>query len=334
MISVIIPAFNAASFIDEAIKSIINQSYKDFELIIINDGSTDHTEKIINSYEDTRIKLFNNDSNMGIVFSLNKALSLSNGKYIARMDVDDVAHQNRLSLQLNYLKTNNLDICGSAISLFGSKEKLIMYPESVADVRFFSIFGSPVAHPTVFGYAHILKKYTYNNVAAEDYDLWLRMLIDGINIGNMPISLLNYRVHDNQLTLDKSEIINSSISISKSYIKSYIDDEEIRRLLVQYECFMKGDFDRKGIYAFAKKICMFAKMNKVSTSIQSRAMSIIFARANSYNLFTLVSYIKVLKIIDSRILVNIDKRLAFLFIFSIKKNSKLVLLLSRILKNI
>ena len=85
---------------------------------------------------------------------------------------------------------------------FGSKTKKIYYPKSDADVRFFSIFGSPIAHPSVFGYTNLFKNFSYNLVPAEDYDLWSRMLIQGIKMGNMEDTLLNYRVHGNQITKD------------------------------------------------------------------------------------------------------------------------------------
>jgi len=324
MISVIMPAFNADSFIKESIHSILNQSYKDFELIIINDGSTDKTEQIVNSFEDSRIKLVNNDSNMGIVFSLNKAISLAQGEYIARIDSDDIADKNRFSLQIDYLNDNNLDICGSSITTFGLSKKYIPYPDSQEDVRFFSIFGSPVAHPTVFGYTHLFKRFLYHNMIAEDYDLWTRMLCEDIKIGNIPVSLLNYRVHDNQLTKDFTEIIESSILISKNFIETYIDDDDIRIELQNYKCFMKDSYSITGINSFSKKICMIAKKKHVSVAMQCRVISIMYRRSSSYNLYTLYSYIRAIKFISSNVLSSIDLKLVFLFIFSIKKNSKLV----------
>ena len=127
--------------------------------------------------------VFSNDSNKGIVYSLNKAVSIASGQYIARMDADDISNIDRLSSQLDYLKLNNLDICGTSINAFGLiSKKIINYPESIADVKFFAIFGSPLAHPTAFGFSHLFKKYLYRDLAAaEDYDLWERMLKDGIN---------------------------------------------------------------------------------------------------------------------------------------------------------
>ena len=94
-ISVVMPAYNAEKYIGEAIESILNQTFKDFEFIIINDGSVDHTKEIIREYNDPRIVLLENDKNRGIVLSLNKGLDAATGKYIARMDADDIALKNR-----------------------------------------------------------------------------------------------------------------------------------------------------------------------------------------------------------------------------------------------
>ena len=270
---------------------------------------------------------------MGIVFSLNKAISIATGKYIARMDADDIAGQERLSSQVAYLKSKNLDICGTSISLFGSRIQNIAYPESKEDVNFFTLFGSPIAHPTVLGYAHIFKKNPYRKIAAEDYDLWSRLLSKGLNIGNMQASLLNYRVHENQITLDKTDIIKSSILISRQYISTYIDDDEIRHQLEKYKCFMEGSYSFKDIYSFSRKICNLANTKKVSKSMQLRALSIMFARSSSYNLVTLIYYIKAIKYTNSKIINGIDKRLAFFFFFSINKKSKLFLLLKQVIKS-
>jgi len=325
MISVVMPVYNGGDYLKEAIESILNQTYKDFEFLIIYDDSTDNTLSIIQEFQeqDERIVFINGDKE-GISGAFNKGIKKAKGRYIARMDADDVSDKDRFSLQIDYLKSNNLDICGSSIRVLGSTKKIIAYPESKEDVKFFSMFGSPIAHPTVFGYTHLFKKFLYHNIVAEDYDLWTRMLCEGIKIGNMQVSLLNYRVHDNQLTKDLTEIIESSILISNNFIETYIDDDDIRIELQNYKCFMKDTYSIKGINSFLKKICMIAKKNHVSVAMQCRAISIMYSRSSSYNLFTLYSYIKAIKCTGSNPLSSIDLRLVILFIFSIKKNSKLV----------
>tara|TARA_B100000795_G_scaffold179192_1_gene135631 strand:+ start:4505 stop:5500 length:996 start_codon:yes stop_codon:yes gene_type:complete len=329
MISIIMPVYNSAPFIGEAIDSILNQTYKDIELIIINDGSTDNSASIIESYNDNRIKLINNDSNKGIVYSLNKSISMSSGQYIARMDSDDIANIDRLESQLKYLNLHNLDICGSSINTFGLMRRIINYPETTQDVKFFSIFGSPVAHPTAFGYAQLFKKYPYRNVTAEDYDLWTRMLMDGVNIGNIQVPLLDYRIHEGQLTEDKTDIIKSSMSISKSYIKEYVQNNTTRGILESCDCFMGESLDLKEITEAAKNLSNFAKENKVSKSMHSRALFIIFSRSKSFNLFTFFSYMSAIRNSGEGLIGSINIKLSLLMIFSIKKNSNFIAFLKR-----
>ena len=121
-ISVVMPAYNAEKYIGEAIESILNQTFKDFEFIIINDGSVDHTKEIIREYNDPRIVLLENDKNRGIVLSLNKGLDAATGKYIARMDADDIALKNRFERQVEYLDEHkDIGVLGTGICTFGEK---------------------------------------------------------------------------------------------------------------------------------------------------------------------------------------------------------------------
>ena len=108
-VSIILPAYNASSTISQSIESIIKQTYEDWELIIINDGSNDNTKDIILSYKDDRIKIFDNPGNKGIVYTLNRALSIAQGLYVARMDSDDISISTRIEKQIDYIEKYNLD---------------------------------------------------------------------------------------------------------------------------------------------------------------------------------------------------------------------------------
>lgn len=108
IISVILPAYNASKTISEAIDSILSQSFKDWEMLVINDGSIDNTKDIIQSYTDSRIKYIENEGNKGLVYSLNRGISLSQGVYIARMDADDISLPTRLEEQLKYLQDKDI----------------------------------------------------------------------------------------------------------------------------------------------------------------------------------------------------------------------------------
>ena len=126
-ISIVMPVYNCENYLHEAIKSILEQTYTDFEFIIINDGSEDNSEDIILSYADPRIIYIKNDKNMKIVKTLNKGISLSRGKYIARMDADDICYRDRLEKQLSFMeKHKDIDLCGSYAQNFGTRED-VMY---------------------------------------------------------------------------------------------------------------------------------------------------------------------------------------------------------------
>ena len=112
LVTVLMPVYNAENYLAASIESILSQSYQNFEFILIDDGSTDNSKKIILSYKDSRILCLSNDINLGISSSLNKGIKVSSGKYIARMDADDISHANRLENELLMIQTENADICG------------------------------------------------------------------------------------------------------------------------------------------------------------------------------------------------------------------------------
>ena len=121
-ITVFIPAYNTAQYISDAINSILSQTYTDFELLIIDDGSTDETNQIISSYSDSRIRLIKNRENRGLVYSRNLALTEARGKYLAILDSDDVAHENRLEIQLKEFENRpNLALLGTPANIINSQ---------------------------------------------------------------------------------------------------------------------------------------------------------------------------------------------------------------------
>ena len=208
-ISVILPAYNCDKFIGRAIESVLQQTFRDFEFIIINDGSTDKTEFIILSFDDPRIVYQKNPSNKGLVYTLNKGVELANGRYIARMDGDDLAVPERFEKQLEYLKLNdNADLLATVVSLIDehdvpcgtwkSDERNI----SEDDIRKYLPKDNCIAHPTVMGKIEVFKKYRYNpkQSQSEDYDLWLRMINDGVVIHKLPEPLLQHRILSSSFT--------------------------------------------------------------------------------------------------------------------------------------
>jgi len=202
-ISVIMPVFNCEKYLDESINSILNQTYRDFNFFIINDGSTDNSEKIIKNYQekDDRIILLT-QNNQGVTKSLNKGIRNCRGKYIARMDADDVCAPKRFELQLEYLeKYPNTDIVGCLVSLISEKGKLIRslddLPLEDYQIKWHLIFGSPLIHPALMIRRRIFDDIGYYDDSlnvAQDIELW-RRLSHHIKFYNIPERLFDLRIH-------------------------------------------------------------------------------------------------------------------------------------------
>ncbi|RDC56223.1 glycosyltransferase [Pedobacter chinensis] len=204
LVSVIMPAYNAEKHIAEAIQSILNQTYQNWELLILDDGSTDQTLTIARKFANKKISVFA-EGNKGQSAQLNKGIYLAKGKYIAIAHADDINHKERLQLQSEFLeKHSEIGICGSAIEAFSinsNLKKIITYPSN-ADICYSSLYYSnPLAHPTVILRKQILvdfnQKYNESLVAAEDYELWIR-LSKFTKISNLDKVLVHYRLHDQQ----------------------------------------------------------------------------------------------------------------------------------------
>ncbi|MNO28193.1 putative glycosyltransferase EpsE [compost metagenome] len=202
-ISVLMPVYNNEAYLDSAIESILDQSFSDFEFIIINDGSTDKSGDIIARYSDPRIKRIDNTVNCGVTESLNKGLQLAVGEFIARMDSDDFSHPNRFSRQLSYMESHpNVGVCGSNVQVMGSEE--VWYqPEQPDEVKCRLLFNCCLAHPSVMLRREILVNHSLQYDAyynyAEDYQLWTQ-LSHVTKLSNVPEVLLYYRLHDAQIS--------------------------------------------------------------------------------------------------------------------------------------
>ena len=151
-VSVVMSVYNGGEFLKDAINSILSQSYKNFEFIIINDGSSDNFSEILELYDDERIKVLNNQENKGLVYSLNRGLLESIGKYIVRMDADDISLPNRIEKQVEFMQREpEVGVCGSYIEIFGDtiKRKVQRFPSNVNVNEAFLLFSTCLAHPSV-----------------------------------------------------------------------------------------------------------------------------------------------------------------------------------------
>tara|TARA_R110002124_G_scaffold185407_1_gene352845 strand:+ start:6412 stop:7446 length:1035 start_codon:yes stop_codon:yes gene_type:complete len=205
-ISVIMPVYNCELYLKEAIDSILNQTYANFEFFIIDDASTDQTLSIIKAYDDIRINLVEKEVNSGLTKSLNIGLSMAKGKYIARMDGDDISLPERFAKQLSFLDRNpEYVLCGSNYSIIGSNQ-VVTLPETNEDIKLGLLKSCVIAHPSVMFRNSILLenniKYDSSKEPAEDYHLWVQLISKG-KFYNIQELLLRYRVHDKQISQKK-----------------------------------------------------------------------------------------------------------------------------------
>lgn len=221
------PVHNGEKYLRPAMESILGQTFTDFEFIIINDGSTDSTESIINSYEDDRIVLIKNKEKIGVSKSLNKAVEISKGEYIARMDADDISLPGRLEKQLIFLENHEeIGVLGSNACLINSEGKEIgkyIRPESPQLIKWTALFSNPMIHPSIMARAHILKenKYDESFKNGQDYELWSRLIFTkNISFTNLNEPLIRYRIHGSSVTkkIESENKIPISVLVARDHI--------------------------------------------------------------------------------------------------------------------
>lgn len=205
-ISVVLSVFNAEKYLKSCVDSILCQSFHNFELIVINDGSTDNSLNILKQYQenDRRIILVS-QSNQGLSSSLNLGIALSKSEICARIDADDVAENSRLQKQFNFLNENpNISVVGSWIKIFGEGciPRVWKNPLSPSEIYLTLFVKNPLFHPSVmFRKSRVLAAGGYDSSVPydQDYDLWLRMSKNGDQFANIPQVLMHYRIHKEQM---------------------------------------------------------------------------------------------------------------------------------------
>lgn len=204
LVSVIIPCYNSEKYVEQAVRSIMNQTYKNLEILITDDCSADSSFVILQrlAEEDSRIKLFKNEQNQKIVRTLNALIECANGKYIARMDADDISLPKRIEKQVAFMEENpDIAICGT--NAWHIDENNIVTGQSFLaidndDIQIFKLYANPFYHPSVLIRSQILKNYNYNEayLHAEDFALW-KLLLETYKGYNLPDKLICYRITEN-----------------------------------------------------------------------------------------------------------------------------------------
>lgn len=208
MITVLMPTYNVSQYVGQAIRSILDQTYDDFEFLIIDDCSNDDTVERIKSFRDRRIRLIENDKTQGISDMLNIGLNEASNELIARMDGDDISFPTRFEKQLAYLKANlQADVISSDYAMFDDNKILytVKAAERHADIRKRLALHSEIMHPAaMFKKRVITDNNGYRNIKIEDYELWLRIK-DNVAFGNVPEVLLLKRYRRDSLSLNNEE---------------------------------------------------------------------------------------------------------------------------------
>jgi len=228
MISVVMSVYNAEKYLQEAIQSILTQTYKDFEFIIINDGSSDKSLEIIEKYrnQDERIVLISRE-NRGLIASLNEGIEKARGKYIARMDADDISLPERFEKQLELMEKDTLDICGCHYFLINEKNDFVsVFLAPIIKSSFYYHMANtvPFGHPSVMYRKDFFERHNlfygksrYQN--AEDYALWLNMWQLGASFGNVNAFLFKYRDFSESLSKkNNKKISNDRDAIRKEFL--------------------------------------------------------------------------------------------------------------------
>ena len=286
IITVLIPTYNCEQYIQEAVQSILDQTYTNFECIIIDDCSTDGTVDIIKTFNDPRINLIIKPKNSGYTNSLNYGLTIAKGKYIARMDGDDISLPNRFEKQIEVLEQDkDIIVCGSIFRIIDS-ETIITAPEKHEDIKLALLKDSCIGHPTAMIRKSVLDKhqifYDTNFEPAEDYDLWVKLSKLG-KLHNLQEVLFLYRVHDNQVSITKKEIQRKSASLSRFNMLSQLD----------------FDYSELEKQAYIKQFSFTERLNfeelKALINLNNKAL-----KANSSGLFDSKKLITILQIFQTK----------------------------------
>lgn len=210
LVSVVMPMRNAEAFLSDSVGSILTQTYRNLEFVILDDDSSDGSRNFVQSLKDHRIRLIKNEKQMGVAETLNRGFSEARGKYVARMDADDISLPDRLARQVTYLENQSgIAAVGTRVHYFGGPWGMLdLRPCTSSVCAAFLIFATPIVHPTVMIRRELLNGngLTYRSVfsRSEDYDLWVRLVEFG-GLANLPEVLLRYRLHPQSVTSQHQE---------------------------------------------------------------------------------------------------------------------------------
>jgi glycosyltransferase involved in cell wall biosynthesis len=284
-ISVIMAVKDSEKYLREAIESVLQQTFTDFEFIIIDDYSTDSSAKIVLEYKDLRIKCIKNQSPLGLAKSLNIGLDIARGEYIARLDADDVCLPNRFEHQVRFLNEHpQIGVLGSGIRLIDDQGNTIYdvhFPTDHDVIKWQLCFHNPIAHPTVMMRLAVVKQadgYDPALIRSQDYDLWWRMSLIS-ELANLYEINIHLRQHSGQVTnVQRNEQFECGLKINQRYLSALvgaaISQDVIRNLWTNnYPTLKDGVSAGHLILDCLDRICESVQSNRLKQSITQDAFS-------------------------------------------------------------
>ncbi len=256
-LSVVLPCYNAAEFLQESISSVLAQTFTDFELLIIDDGSTDGSSEIISKQNDSRIKVLRNEKNLGLIKTLNTGIAAAKGNYIARMDADDVSRPERFEKQISFLEKNpTVGVCGTWMYMIHNKKVYKHRYLTSAIIKSALVFNNPVVHPSV-----MMRRDLFNNREAydpaflhgEDYALWISLL-GKTDFVVLDEPLIEYRAHAHQVSRLFNPMQRESVKKAQETIFDYLGiktNEEERE--IHFSLFLEDYQKTKTYYEAVEK---------------------------------------------------------------------------------
>ena len=304
-VTVLLPVYNGEKYLHETVQSILGQTYSDFEFLIVDDGSTDRSIEIIDKFIDPRIRILKNPMRLKLSGALNRGIDEAKGKYIARMDADDIALPRRLEKQVAFMdKHKEVGVCGTAIQVIREgKNRTELYPETVEEIRAYALFDCPFCHPSVImrkeNFVNNNLYYDCNYYPTEDYELWARA-ISYFPTANLNEPLLRYRVHNDSMTGSEwDEMDRQAVRIIRTMLENLDVEFSEQELLLHrnigrgrsYQFSNIGDLDKAERW-LQKLVDINKKNKKYDMQKFLKTISLIWFRLCVNNAFLGINTIK------------------------------------------
>lgn len=232
LISVVVPVHNGAQWLGQTLDSLFAQTYPHFEIVLVDDASTDNLDKVLASFRDARLQVVHLKKNVGVSAARNLGIGMAKGGYIAFCDADDLCQPQRLERQLAFLEQHpETGLCGSAFTCFDTQEReTVKNPVSDEEIRSALMQGNCFGLSTIVGRAGLLNAAQFDETlnVAEDYELWTRLAASGVRLANLPESLLLYRGHPQQASRHRSEELDHATrKIRSVYCAELLGDSQL-----------------------------------------------------------------------------------------------------------